>query len=223
MSVLENVREKFSNTYVRNQQNQQKPSAGSAGPQHRHFKSCDPPSAGSAGSPSRYVQTHIPIEPSKPAKGLGLPATATPATTCYTENKSDLSQAATPATPATAVAAVAHVAVAAHSLRGLSRRAIIAAREAAGLEEWRAPLVLGRMVVCGNCRRFTFTSDPAGLGTCDLHGEAAPFLPFDCTDFAAAVEPTAPDYLPAARQSSKIATKNLAAFGKVGGFRESIT
>jgi hypothetical protein len=77
-----------------------------------------------------------------------------------------------------------------------TRRAIIAAREAAGLEEWRAPLILGRLHLCGNCQQFTFGTDPAGLGTCALHGEAAPFLPFDCPDFEVSAQPTAPADLP---------------------------
>jgi len=61
------------------------------------------------------------------------------------------------------------------------RRAIIGARDAAQLEEWRAPLVLGHLVVCNDCDAFRFGANPAGLGHCSRYDtEAAPFCPFQC-------------------------------------------
>lgn len=63
--------------------------------------------------------------------------------------------------------------------------AIVAARDAAGLAEWRAPLLLGRLRLCGKCAHFTFGPEPPSFGTCSLHGGGLlPFLPFDCPDFA---------------------------------------
>jgi len=63
-------------------------------------------------------------------------------------------------------------------------KAIFAARDAADLGDWRAPLDLGRLHLCGNCARFAFGPDAGGLGTCALHGDGLlPFLPFDCPDF----------------------------------------
>lgn len=75
--------------------------------------------------------------------------------------------------------------------------AISTARDAAGLEEWRAPLVLGRLHLCGNCARHTFGADPGGLGTCAVHGEGlvAFAMPFHCPEFQASKAPSAPEYL----------------------------
>jgi hypothetical protein len=75
---------------------------------------------------------------------------------------------------------------------------ILAASDAAGLEAWCAPLILGRLHLCGNCDRYTFGSDPADLGTCALHGEGlvALAMPFHCPDFQASGTPAAPEYLP---------------------------
>jgi hypothetical protein len=75
--------------------------------------------------------------------------------------------------------------------------AIAAARDAARLDDWRAPLILGRLHLCGNCSRYRFGTDPAALGTCSLHGDGLlPFLPFDCSDFTVSQAPTGPACLP---------------------------
>jgi len=92
---------------------------------------------------------------------------------------------------------------------GEYRSAIIAARDAADLEHWRAALILGRLHLCGNCTRYSFGEDPAGPGTCALHGEAllAFAMPFKCSDFAASATPAAPAYVPdAALARAKAAT-----------------
>jgi hypothetical protein len=73
--------------------------------------------------------------------------------------------------------------------------AIQAAGQAARpvLDDFRQALALGRLHVCGNCSRYTFGTDPAGGGTCSLHGDGLlAFLPFDCRDFTGAETPTAP-------------------------------
>ena len=75
--------------------------------------------------------------------------------------------------------------------------AIVAARDAADLNYWRAPLVLGHLHLCGNCAAFQFSPDPAGLGRCSRFNiEAAPFVPFWCAGFEVSRIATAPDYLP---------------------------
>jgi hypothetical protein len=82
------------------------------------------------------------------------------------------------------------------------RRLILAARDAAGLDDYRAALVRGQLHLCGNCTRFSFgADDPAGLGQCaHFNVEAWPFVPMlRCAGFdarSAAIAP-APDYLPA--------------------------
>jgi hypothetical protein len=83
------------------------------------------------------------------------------------------------------------------------RAAIIAARAAAGLEYWRAPLLLGRLHLCGNCSRYAFGPDPAGSGTCSLHGDLllAFAMPFPCPDFVASPTPTAPEFLTESAQA----------------------
>jgi hypothetical protein len=140
---------------------------------------------------------------------LTRPATATPATTATLTSavaavaieNGEQSNVATPATSATdpaRVADVAHVAVADARLRAAAFcRAIIGARDAAGLEYWRGPLLLGQLQLCGNCSRYAFGHDPAGSGRCSLHGDGllAFALPFDCPDFAVSPSPTAPEFL----------------------------
>ena len=75
--------------------------------------------------------------------------------------------------------------------------AIVAARDAADLDYWRAPLVLGRLHICCNCQLFAFAADPGALGHCRRFNlEAAPFLPFWCAGFEVSRTPPAPDYLP---------------------------
>jgi hypothetical protein len=78
------------------------------------------------------------------------------------------------------------------------RKAIIAAREAAPLEEYRAALLLGRLHICGNCSRYSFGFDPAGPGTCFKHGEGllAFRMPFQCSSFQASRTPAVPQYMP---------------------------
>jgi hypothetical protein len=78
------------------------------------------------------------------------------------------------------------------------RRAVIAARDAAPLSEFRGAMLLGRLGICGNCGRYTSGSDPAGAGTCSLHGDGllAFAMPFQCRDFQVSKTPAAPAYLP---------------------------
>lgn len=68
---------------------------------------------------------------------------------------------------------------------GQRAAAIASARDASGLDRWREALALGRLHLCGNCARYTFGADPAGAGTCALHGDGllAFAMPFDCADF----------------------------------------
>ena len=78
-----------------------------------------------------------------------------------------------------------------------SRHAIIAARDTAQLDEWCGPLILGHLVVCGNCDALKFGSDAAGLGHCARFDiEAAPFCPFQCPGFQIAEEPAALPFVP---------------------------
>lgn len=76
--------------------------------------------------------------------------------------------------------------------------AVRVALEAASLAEYREALILSRLHLCGNCSRYTLGPDPAGAGTCAMHGDGlmAFAMPFDCRDFAASTTPAAPDYLP---------------------------
>jgi hypothetical protein len=78
------------------------------------------------------------------------------------------------------------------------RQLIAAAAQASSLEEWRAALVLGHLHVCGNCSRYAFGADPAGLGSCALHGDGfvAFAMPIHCPDFKPNAAPPAPVYPP---------------------------
>jgi hypothetical protein len=77
------------------------------------------------------------------------------------------------------------------------RRAIIQARDAAPLSDFRAAFVMGRLHLCGNCSRFIFGADPGALGHCQRFNlETAPFVPFWCAGFEVSRTPAAPDYLP---------------------------
>ena len=80
------------------------------------------------------------------------------------------------------------------------RRAILAARDAAGLEDWRAALRSGRLHLCANCVRFTFAADPAGAGHCARYDtKTYPFVTtLRCAGFqpCASESAPAPDYLP---------------------------
>jgi hypothetical protein len=76
------------------------------------------------------------------------------------------------------------------------RRAIIVARDAAPLADFRQALLLGRLVICGNCSRFEFGAPPAGTGTCTRwQVEAFPFVPFWCAGFELSKTPTAPAFV----------------------------
>jgi hypothetical protein len=90
------------------------------------------------------------------------------------------------------------------------RDALLAARDAARaeLKGWHAPLVLGRLSICGNCARFTFSTDTSG--TCELHGDGlAPFLPFACPDFRRSSRPALPELLPSIRRVAGPVTRPL--------------
>jgi hypothetical protein len=77
------------------------------------------------------------------------------------------------------------------------KRAIIAARDAAPLADFRAALLLGRLVICGNCAHFAFGAEAGGVGHCRRFGcEAWPFAPFVCSGFTMSPTPTAEAYLP---------------------------
>ena len=68
---------------------------------------------------------------------------------------------------------------------------------AAGLKDWCAALVLGRLHLCVNCTYFCWNSNnPEGVGQCrHFELEAAPFAPFHCSRFAAADAPAIPHLL----------------------------
>lgn len=64
------------------------------------------------------------------------------------------------------------------------------------LEDFREALVLGRLQVCANCRRYSFAAELGDMGMCTSHGEAWPFVPFCCRDFSLSARPAAPAYAP---------------------------
>lgn len=65
------------------------------------------------------------------------------------------------------------------------------------LKDFREALMLGRLVICGNCAHFAFGADPADLGQCARYAvEALPFAPFQCEGFEVATTPAAPLFLP---------------------------
>lgn len=65
------------------------------------------------------------------------------------------------------------------------------------LADFRAALVLGRLVVCGNCAHFGRGAELAGLGHCrQFDAESWPFVPFVCSGFTVGPRPIAPAYLP---------------------------
>ncbi len=78
----------------------------------------------------------------------------------------------------------------------VQRQAIMAAREAAPLLEFREGLTYGRLRLCANCQHFTFAVNPADLGQCRQFGESAPFVPAPCEAYAVSANPAAPRYLP---------------------------
>jgi hypothetical protein len=82
--------------------------------------------------------------------------------------------------------------------------AIIAAEDAANLEEWHAPLVLGRLHLCGNCVHYTFGQDPAAPGTCSKHGDGllAFAMPFECQEFVISRVRTARKFLPSCKATT---------------------
>jgi len=65
------------------------------------------------------------------------------------------------------------------------------------LADFRTALVLGRLVVCGNCASFDRGAELAGLGHCRQFGrETWPLVPFICGAFMVSPKPIAPAYLP---------------------------
>jgi hypothetical protein len=65
------------------------------------------------------------------------------------------------------------------------------------LADFRAALVLGRLVVCCNCTYFTAGAEPGGLGRCrQFAAETWAFVPFVCGGFTVSPRPAAPAYLP---------------------------
>lgn len=88
------------------------------------------------------------------------------------------------------------------------------ARDAAGrddaalLADFHAALVLGRLVVCGNCAHFDRGAEPAGLGHCRrFASETWPFVPFTCAGFTVSPTPAALAYLPDPDGSRVIASQ----------------
>jgi hypothetical protein len=66
-----------------------------------------------------------------------------------------------------------------------------------GLTAYREALILGRLMVCGNCAAFTFGSAPADVGHCaNFTVEAWAFVPFWCSRFKPSRTPAAAQYLP---------------------------
>lgn len=63
MSILDRVREKFQTPMSGTSKTSESPSAGFAGTQDRHLKSCGTPSAGSAGAQGRCFDSSRPAEP----------------------------------------------------------------------------------------------------------------------------------------------------------------
>jgi hypothetical protein len=67
------------------------------------------------------------------------------------------------------------------------RRAIIAAREAAFLPDFKHALQAGKLVVCCNCAHFKFNENPAAMGHCEkFNDKCAPFAAFWCAGFVQA-------------------------------------
>ena len=77
------------------------------------------------------------------------------------------------------------------------RESIMSAWDGESLREYFEALLMGRLVLCGNCAHFAFGEDPAALGNCArLKVESWPFAPFQCEGFEPAAYPAAPLYLP---------------------------
>lgn len=71
------------------------------------------------------------------------------------------------------------------------------ASDAKVLTDFRAALLLGKLIVCGNCLHFTPGTEPGGPGHCRQFGtETWPFVPFICSGFTVSPTPLAPAYLP---------------------------
>ena len=65
------------------------------------------------------------------------------------------------------------------------------------LADFRTALVLGRLVVCGNCANFEPGAELDGLGHCrQFTRETWPLVPFICGAFVVSPKPIAPAYLP---------------------------
>ena len=79
-----------------------------------------------------------------------------------------------------------------------TKAAIRSLVEVSDLGEFRAALKAGELHLCGNCRHFTFASNPRDAGTCSKFGPGlAPFaLPFYCIGFERSENAPAPEYCP---------------------------
>lgn len=65
------------------------------------------------------------------------------------------------------------------------------------MADFQAALVLGPLVICGNCAFFARGAEPAGLGQCQRFAtESWPFVPFTCGAFTVSPRPAAPAVLP---------------------------
>jgi hypothetical protein len=77
------------------------------------------------------------------------------------------------------------------------RETISKAWDGEALREYFEALLMGRLVLCGNCAHFAFAEDPAALGYCfRFKVESWPFTPFKCEGFETATYPAVPLYVP---------------------------
>ena len=83
------------------------------------------------------------------------------------------------------------------------------------LSEFGPALLRGHLHLCGNCCRYTFGQDPAGMGTCTLYGDGliAFAMPFECDAFEPSATPSAPEYLPC-RTAAQPASEEAGARGE---------
>ena len=93
----------------------------------------------------------------------------------------------------------------------------------AGLAEYRAALLLGRLVICANCSAFIPADDPYGLGRCSRYTEEAwPFVPFKCVGFDISERPLAPALLPDPNGARARALEPVQFIQKQREFREQL-
>jgi hypothetical protein len=139
----------------------------------------------------------------------GVATTATDPVDTSTSHTRVSGYCATTATPGTLVAEIAEPEPVPSSVprtraeTARRRELIEAARDAAGLEGFRAALLNGRLHLCANCVRFTFDAkNPTGVGRCArFRCETWPFVPMlRCAGFQARTPDAAPApaYLPIA-------------------------